>query len=116
MKYLYKEIGIRDLSFNASLNPRGALRKPHSALRGVVPGASGPTAAVFILQTHPNRMVGMIQQNLLYCPVQPSVVQAQDYLRGDIQSMETQSKNPETRFCLIGQTSIFLCILEVLLV
>lgn len=58
MKYLYKEVGIRDLSFNASepLNLQGALRKPQSDLRGVVPSASGPPAAVFILQTHPNGM------------------------------------------------------------
>lgn len=50
MKHFYKEFGIRDVSFNASvpLSLRGALLKLCSALKGVVMGASGPAAAFCI--------------------------------------------------------------------
>lgn len=50
MKHFYKEVGIRDVSFNASvpLSLRGALLKLCSALKGVVMGASGPAAAFCI--------------------------------------------------------------------
>lgn len=49
----------------------------------------------------PMGWIGMIQQHLLYCPVQPSMVQVQDHLRGDIQSMERQSKSPEAQFTVL---------------
>lgn len=81
--------------------------KPHSALRGAVPGASGPAAAVFILQTHPNRM----DQHDPTAPVLLSTAAQYSlgprFIRGDIQSMERQSKYLEAQFCLISQTSIF---------
>lgn len=82
MKYLHREVGIRDLSFNASepLSLLGALWKAHNALRGVVPGASGPAAAVFILQTHPNRMDwnDPTAPVVLSSAAQPIIVWAQD--------------------------------------
>lgn len=74
--YLHKEVGIRDLSFNVSepLNLQGALRKPHSALRGVV------LAQLLLFSSHrpiPTGGTGMIHQHLLCCPAQLSIVQAQ---------------------------------------
>lgn len=82
MKYLHREVGIRDLSYSASepFSLLGALWKPHNALRGVVPGASGPAAAVFILQTHPNRMDwnDPTAPVVLSSAAQPIIVWAQD--------------------------------------